>query len=66
MYEWCKAHNMRVRSKLEYLEVVRQMAAKGYLFGNARDIGLYADLGALFGDGTAAYNKAESNLRFID
>ncbi len=66
MYEWCIANNCQVRSKLEYLEVVRQMSAKGFLFGNVRDIGLYADLGTHFGDGTAAYNKAESSLRFID
>ncbi len=66
IYEWCRANNSHIQSKLGYLEVVRLMGAKGFLFGSTRHIGLYADVCALFGQGNAAYNVAESELRFID
>lgn len=66
MFEWCTANNKRVTNKGEYLEIVRDMAEEGYMFGSCRTIGLYQDVCALFGDGMAAQRVAESDLRFID
>lgn len=66
LFEWCKANNQTIRYKQDYLAVIRSMADEGYMFGMIRHIGLYPDVCALFGDGIATVNVAESELRFVD
>ncbi len=66
VYEWCVANNTQVKTKRDYLEVIRSMAGSGFLFGNARHLGLYQDVCSLFGIGRATQMCAESDLRFID
>ncbi len=66
MFEYCKANGLQCRYKTDYLEIIRYMGDEGYMFGCIRHIGLYQDLCALFGDGTAAVACAESELRFIE
>lgn len=66
VYEWCSANNTQVQCKRDYLEVVKSMAERGFLFGNTRHSGLYSDVCSLFGCGRACQSIAESDLRFID
>lgn len=66
MFEYCQAHGYSCMRKHEYLAIVREMGDAGYMFGCIRHMGLYQDLCALFGDGTAAVKCAESELRFLD
>lgn len=65
MFEWCKANNMQVTRKSEYLSVVKEMAKQGFMFGSIRHVGLYQDVCALFGDGNAACDAAENALAFL-
>lgn len=65
MYEWATANNMKVINKQSYLDVKKQMASEGYLFGTCRDQGLYQDVCACFGDGNAAYDVGDGNLHFV-
>lgn len=65
MFEWCKANNMRVLCKRNYLDVVKAMAKEGYMFGSSRHVGLYQDVCALFGEGNAACDAAENALAFL-
>jgi len=66
IYEWCKANNMQVRDKTEYLEVAVCMSEKGYMFGSVRHVGLYQDVCSLFGEGGAVRSVIESDLRFLE
>ncbi len=65
MYEYAVANNMRVRNKAEYLEVVEQMGNQNYLFGAIRHKGVFQDVCALFGDGSAAAACAEAELHWL-
>jgi len=65
MYEWAKANNMTVTCKDAYVEVKKQMASQGYLFGSCKDKGLYQDVCSCFGDGSASEAVAREALHFL-
>lgn len=64
--EWCLANNMQIKYKEDYLEVIDRMGDEAYMFGKGLHIGLFADVCALFLDGSGGRKVAESELRFID
>ncbi len=65
MYEWCIANNRIVTSKFDYLNIVKEMAKEHYAFGLIRHKCIYQDVMSSFGDGSAAYQIADSELLFI-
>lgn len=65
MYEWCLANNKRITNKFDMIQVGKDMASQGYLFGSIRVTGLYQDVLSLFGSGDAVESVWENELRFL-
>ncbi len=65
MYEYAIANNMVVTSRQDYIEVVKLMGCEGYLFGSTRHKGIFQDVCALFGDGSAASAVADAELHWL-